>query len=45
MTSILDMMRTYNLIDFKFWLELAAVLFVATVGRDAFFQQWLGGSH
>ena len=45
MTSILDMMRTYNLIDFKFWLEIAAVLFVMTVGRDAFLQQWLGGSH
>ena len=45
MTSILDMMRTYNLIDFKFWLEIAAVLFVTTVGRDAFLQQWLGGSH
>ncbi len=36
MTSILDMMRTYNLIDFKFWIEIAAVLFVMTVGRDAF---------
>jgi hypothetical protein len=45
MTSILDMMSTYNLIDFKFWTEIAAVLFVLTVGRDAFLQQWLGGSH
>jgi hypothetical protein len=42
MTSILDMMTAYNLVDFKFWLEIAAVFFVATVGRDAFFQQWLG---
>ena len=31
--------------DFKFWIEIAAVLFVMTVGRDAFLQQWLGGSH
>jgi len=45
MTSLLDMMSAYNLIDFKFWLELAAVFFVATVGRDAFFQQWLGSTH
>ncbi len=45
MKSILDMMCAYNLIDFKFWLEIAAVLFVATVGRDAFLQQWLSGSH
>ena len=45
MTSILDMMSTYNLIDFKFWIEIAAVLFVMTVGRDAFLHQWLGGSH
>jgi len=45
MKPILDMLNTYNLIDFKFWLEIAAVLFVATVGRDAFLQQWLGGSH
>ena len=44
MKSILDMMRAYNLIDFKFWLEIAAMLFVATVGRDAFLQQWLGSS-
>jgi hypothetical protein len=42
MKSILDVMITYNLIDFKFWLEIAAVLFVVTVGRDAFFQQWMG---
>jgi len=42
MTSILDIMSSYNLIDFKFWLETAAVLFVATVGRDAFVQQWQG---
>ena len=45
MTSILDMMRTYKLIDdFKFWIAIAAVLFVMTVGRDAFLQQWLSGS-
>ena len=44
MNSVLDMMSDYNLIDFKFWLEIAAVLFVATVGRDAFLQQWLGSS-
>ena len=44
MTSILDVMRAYNLIDFKFWIEIAAMLFVATVGRDAFLQQWLGSS-
>ncbi len=42
MKSILDVAITYNLIDFKFWLEIAAVLFVVTVGRDAFFQQWMG---
>ena len=45
MTSIFDMMRAYNLIDFKFWIEIAVVLFVMTVRRDAFLQQWLGGSH
>ncbi len=45
MKSILDMMSAYNLIDFKFWLEIAAVLFVATEGREAFLQQWLSGSH
>ncbi len=45
MKPIVDMMSAFNLIDFKFWLEIAAVLFVATVGRDAFLQQWLGGSH
>ncbi|MGA2701429.1 MAG: hypothetical protein ABSH35_10050 [Isosphaeraceae bacterium] len=45
MKSMFDVMSAYNLIDFKFWLENAAVLFVATVGRDAFFQQWLGSSH
>ena len=45
MKPILDMMRAYNLIDFKFWMEIAAVLFVTTVGRDAFLQQWLGSSH
>ncbi len=44
MNSILDMMSAYNLIDFKFWIEIAAMLFVMTVGRDAFLQQWLGGS-
>jgi hypothetical protein len=45
MKPMLDMMSSYNLIDFKFWLEIVAVVFVATVGRDAFLQQWLGGSH
>ena len=45
MKPILDMMSTYNLVDYKFWMEIAAVMFVATVGRDAFFQQWLGSSH
>ncbi len=44
MRPIIEMMNAYNLIDFKFWLETAAVMFVATVGRDAFFQQWLGSS-
>ena len=38
-------MIAYNLTDYKFWLEIASVLFVATVGRDAFFQQWVGSSH
>ena len=45
MNPVLDMMSAYNLIDYKFWLETAAVLFVATVGRDTFFKQWLGSSH
>jgi hypothetical protein len=44
MKPILDMMSAYNLVDFRFWLEFAAVLFVATVGRETFFQQWLGSS-
>ncbi len=44
MTSILDMMSSFNLIDYKFWTEIAALVFVVTVGRDAFMQQWLSGS-
>ncbi len=42
MKSIIDLMSAFDLIDFKFWLEIAAVMFVATTGRDAFFKQWLG---
>ena len=45
MRPLLETLNNFNLTDYKFWLEIASVLFVATVGRDTFFQQWVGSSH